>query len=155
MRFPQLQQKEIQSDPPHPHSTKSRHSPLNHSLILVYFRPLFPFTFPLFLAAPFLAQLRYSHHFQSSRRVCSLTPSSLSNGIQDFKTAATGVSAKAMRNELNAMIQKIDDPEYKKVSRSSLSHLLPRQWGTDAKLECVHRRSRQRCNLSSFSSTDT
>jgi hypothetical protein len=35
--------------------------------------------------------------------------------LQDFKSAATGVAAKAMRNELNAMIQKIDDPEYKKV----------------------------------------
>lgn len=34
---------------------------------------------------------------------------------QDFKSAATGVSAKAMRNELNAMIQGIDDPDFKKV----------------------------------------
>jgi hypothetical protein len=34
---------------------------------------------------------------------------------QDFKSAATGVSAKAMRNELNSMIQSIDDAEYKKV----------------------------------------
>ncbi|CEQ43003.1 SPOSA6832_04869, partial [Sporobolomyces salmonicolor] len=39
--------------------------------------------------------------------------------LQDFKTAATGVSAKAMRNELNAMIQKIDDAEYKKVRRGT------------------------------------
>lgn len=36
---------------------------------------------------------------------------------QDFKSAATGVSAKAMRNELNAMIQGIDDPDFKKVRR--------------------------------------
>lgn len=35
--------------------------------------------------------------------------------LQDFKSAATGVAAKAMRNALNVMIQKIDDPEYKKV----------------------------------------
>jgi hypothetical protein len=34
---------------------------------------------------------------------------------QDFKSAATGVSAKAMRNEIKAMIDKIDDPEYKRV----------------------------------------
>ncbi|GAA6003513.1 hypothetical protein JCM5350_000900, partial [Sporobolomyces pararoseus] len=38
----------------------------------------------------------------------------------DFKTAATGVSAKAMRNELNAMIQKIDDPEYKKAFEAEM-----------------------------------
>ncbi|GAA6024325.1 hypothetical protein JCM10207_009266 [Rhodosporidiobolus poonsookiae] len=38
----------------------------------------------------------------------------------DFKSAATGVSAKAMRNELNAMIQEIDDPEYKKAFEAEM-----------------------------------
>ncbi|GAA5841596.1 hypothetical protein JCM11251_004226 [Rhodosporidiobolus azoricus] len=38
----------------------------------------------------------------------------------DFKSAATGVSAKAMRNELNAMIQKIDDAEYKKAFEAEM-----------------------------------
>ncbi|BGP18750.1 UTP-glucose-1-phosphate uridylyltransferase [Rhodosporidiobolus nylandii] len=38
----------------------------------------------------------------------------------DFKSAATGVSAKAMRNELNAMIQKIDDPEYRKAFEAEM-----------------------------------
>lgn len=53
--------------------------------------------------------------FMSSSENAGLTRCAL----QDFKSAATGVSAKAMRNELNSMIQKIDDPEYKKVRVSS------------------------------------
>ncbi|SCV72596.1 BQ2448_4133 [Microbotryum intermedium] len=40
--------------------------------------------------------------------------------LRDFKSAATGVSAKAMRNELNSMIQKIDDPEYKKAFEAEM-----------------------------------
>ncbi|ORY54862.1 UTP-glucose-1-phosphate uridylyltransferase 2 [Leucosporidium creatinivorum] len=42
------------------------------------------------------------------------------HSAMDFKSAATGVSAKAMRNELNAMIQKIDDPEYKKAFEAEM-----------------------------------
>ncbi|GAA5822141.1 hypothetical protein JCM10212_000354 [Sporobolomyces blumeae] len=42
------------------------------------------------------------------------------HSAMDFKTAATGVSAKAMRNELNAMIQKIDDPDYKKAFEAEM-----------------------------------
>ncbi|KAJ8296198.1 putative UTP--glucose-1-phosphate uridylyltransferase [Rhodotorula toruloides] len=38
----------------------------------------------------------------------------------DFKSAATGVSAKAMRNELNAMIQGIDDPDFKKAFEAEM-----------------------------------
>ncbi|KAM0792666.1 hypothetical protein ACM66B_002446 [Microbotryomycetes sp. NB124-2] len=38
----------------------------------------------------------------------------------DFKSAATGVSAKAMRNELNAMIQRIEDPEYRKAFEAEM-----------------------------------
>ena len=39
---------------------------------------------------------------------------------QDFKTAATGVTAKAMRAELNRLVQGIPTPEYKAVSASML-----------------------------------
>ncbi|SGY67949.1 BQ5605_C004g02829 [Microbotryum silenes-dioicae] len=42
------------------------------------------------------------------------------HSAMDFKSAATGVSAKAMRNELNSMIQKIDDPEYKKAFEAEM-----------------------------------
>lgn len=35
---------------------------------------------------------------------------------QDFKSATTGVAAKAMRNELNRMVQGVTDPAKKKVS---------------------------------------
>ncbi|KAG0656051.1 UTP-glucose-1-phosphate uridylyltransferase [Rhodotorula mucilaginosa] len=42
------------------------------------------------------------------------------SSLVDFKSAATGVSAKAMRNELNAMIQKIDDPDYKKAFEAEM-----------------------------------
>lgn len=47
--------------------------------------------------------------------IMSLTLALRGACLQDFKSAATGVSAKAMRNELNAMIQKIDDADYRKV----------------------------------------
>ena len=36
---------------------------------------------------------------------------------QDFKSATTGVAAKAMRNELNALVSGIDDPAVRKVRR--------------------------------------
>lgn len=36
--------------------------------------------------------------------------------MQDFKSATTGVAAKAMRNELNKMVQGVQDPAQKKVS---------------------------------------
>lgn len=39
---------------------------------------------------------------------------------QDFKSATTGVAAKAMRNELNALVSGIDDPAVRKVSLLSL-----------------------------------
>ncbi|KAM0752547.1 UTP-glucose-1-phosphate uridylyltransferase 2 [Meredithblackwellia eburnea MCA 4105] len=42
------------------------------------------------------------------------------HSAMDFKTAATGVAAKAMRNELNNMIQKIDEPEYKKAFEAEM-----------------------------------
>ena len=41
---------------------------------------------------------------------------------QDFKSATTGVAAKAMRNELNRMVAGVQDPAQKKV-RSTLSLL--------------------------------
>lgn len=34
----------------------------------------------------------------------------------DFKSATTGVAAKAMRNELNKMVAEIEDPIARKVS---------------------------------------
>lgn len=34
---------------------------------------------------------------------------------QDFKSATTGVAAKAMRNELNKMVAAIEDPVARKV----------------------------------------
>lgn len=33
----------------------------------------------------------------------------------DFKTSTTGVAAKAMRNELSALVNTVKDPETKKV----------------------------------------
>ncbi|GAA6024228.1 hypothetical protein JCM8202_001438 [Rhodotorula sphaerocarpa] len=42
------------------------------------------------------------------------------HSAMDFKSAATGVSAKAMRNELNNMIQNIDDPDYKKAFEAEM-----------------------------------
>lgn len=45
---------------------------------------------------------------------------------QDFKSATTGVAAKAMRNELNRMVANVTDPAKKKVSHSGLTyHLSP------------------------------
>ncbi|KEI42794.1 uncharacterized protein L969DRAFT_84680 [Mixia osmundae IAM 14324] len=38
----------------------------------------------------------------------------------DFKSATTGVAAKAMRNELNALVQKIDDPQVKRAFESEM-----------------------------------
>jgi len=38
--------------------------------------------------------------------------------LQDFKSATTGVAAKAMRNQLNAMVAANTDPEKKKVRPS-------------------------------------
>lgn len=35
---------------------------------------------------------------------------------QDFKSATTGVAAKAMRNELNNLVAGIEDPVARKVS---------------------------------------
>ncbi|KZO90722.1 putative UTP-glucose-1-phosphate uridylyltransferase [Calocera viscosa TUFC12733] len=37
------------------------------------------------------------------------------HSAMDFKTATTGVAAKAMRNELNRMISEVEDPKAKKV----------------------------------------
>ena len=36
---------------------------------------------------------------------------------QDFKSATTGVAAKAMRNELNNLVAGIEDPVARKASR--------------------------------------
>ncbi|GEM09002.1 UTP-glucose-1-phosphate uridylyltransferase [Rhodotorula toruloides] len=47
-------------------------------------------------------------------------PSKWWMAFSDFKSAATGVSAKAMRNELNAMIQGIDDPDFKKAFEAEM-----------------------------------
>jgi hypothetical protein len=55
-----------------------------------------------------------SHSFSLTYRT---TAANYSSPLQDFKSAATGVAAKAMRNELNRMVQDItDDPEFKNVS---------------------------------------
>lgn len=35
---------------------------------------------------------------------------------QDFKSATTGVAAKAMRNEINALVSGIDDPAVRSTS---------------------------------------
>ena len=43
----------------------------------------------------------------------------------DFKTATTGVAAKAMRNELSALVNTVKDPETRKVrTRYPLSTIL-------------------------------
>lgn len=36
----------------------------------------------------------------------------------DFKTATTGVAAKAMRNEISRLVSTVDDPQTKKVRTS-------------------------------------
>jgi UTP--glucose-1-phosphate uridylyltransferase len=41
----------------------------------------------------------------------------------DFKTATTGVAAKAMRNEISHLVATVDDPTTKKVF--SIEQLLP------------------------------
>ena len=74
------------------------------------------FRLSLLLSDPF--NTRYNHASARQRNVL-YTDYILRTLAQDFKSAATGVSAKAMRNELNSMIQKIDDPEYKKVRLSA------------------------------------
>jgi hypothetical protein len=40
--------------------------------------------------------------------------------LQDFRSATTGVAAKAMRNELNNMVNGVSDPSAKKVRYSCL-----------------------------------
>jgi hypothetical protein len=41
----------------------------------------------------------------------------------DFKTATTGVAAKAMRNEISQLVATVDDPGAKKVARFFLRSL--------------------------------
>lgn len=41
----------------------------------------------------------------------------------DFKTATTGVVAKAMRNELSRLVSTVEDPQTKKVCYFCPSHL--------------------------------
>lgn len=43
---------------------------------------------------------------------------------QDFKSATTGVAAKAMRNELNKMVAGIEDPVARKVRMIFVSMVL-------------------------------
>lgn len=44
----------------------------------------------------------------------------------DFKTATTGVAAKAMRNEISALVKSVKDPETKRVRSASVPALHPR-----------------------------
>lgn len=46
---------------------------------------------------------------------CLTAPSARFLPKQDFKSATTGVAAKAMRNELNGLVAGIDDPAVRKV----------------------------------------
>lgn len=46
-------------------------------------------------------------------------PRLLLHALQDFKSATTGVAAKAMRNELTRMVAGVQDPAQKKVSLTS------------------------------------
>ena len=48
----------------------------------------------------------------------------------DFKTSTTGVAAKAMRNELSALVNTVEDPETKKVR--TLIHFMPLRSEIDA-----------------------
>lgn len=41
---------------------------------------------------------------------------------QDFKSATTGVAAKAMRNEINALVSGIDDPAVRKAFDAEMSN---------------------------------
>lgn len=47
-------------------------------------------------------------------------PNSPRPSIQDFKSATTGVAAKAMRNELNKLSAAIEDPSYRKAFESEM-----------------------------------
>ncbi|UTT88570.1 hypothetical protein NDA17_000084 [Ustilago hordei] len=40
----------------------------------------------------------------------------------DFKSATTGVAAKAMRNELNGLVAGIDDPAVRKAFEAEMSN---------------------------------
>jgi len=55
------------------------------------------------LSLPFNARVRGTSHF-------------------DFKTATTGVAAKAMRNEISRLVSSVEDPTTKKVSPSTNAH---------------------------------
>ncbi len=52
---------------------------------------------------------------QPLTRLAPLRPFARVAHKQDFKSATTGVAAKAMRNELNALVSGIDDPAVRKV----------------------------------------
>ena len=60
--------------------------------------------------------------------------------LQDFKSATTGVAAKAMRNQLNAMVAACNDPAKKKVQptlarlMAGIGVLMPDLRGRDAVL---------------------
>ena len=62
----------------------------------------------------------------------------------DFKTATTGVAAKAMRNEISRLVATVEDPQTKKVRSVVLL-------GLDAHR---HRPSTQKCNHSFICSPD-
>lgn len=49
-----------------------------------------------------------------------LLPNSPVGSLQDFKSATTGVAAKAMRNELNKLASAIEDPNYKKAFEAEM-----------------------------------
>src|SRR5436190_9852979 len=77
----------------------------------------------------------------------------------DFKTATTGVAAKAMRNEMSQLVATVEDPITKKVrylnpfiSSFLLFASLDSRINHKNKKNYDHRRSTPKCNHSSSSS---
>ena len=66
----------------------------------------------------------------------------------DFKTATTGVAAKAMRNEISNLVRSVSDPATKKVYSPSP----PLHPTSNSLIASDHRRSTQRCSRSFTSS---
>ena len=71
----------------------------------------------------------------------------------DFKTSTTGVAAKAMRNELSALVNTVQESETKKV-RASLFYMRSLCIEIDA-IASNSRHSTRRCSPSSTSSLAT
>jgi hypothetical protein len=84
-----------------------------------------------------------------SAAMASLAPQTGSNRTRgtshfDFKTATTGVAAKAMRNEIAKLVASVEDPQSRKVRAGCYIWRIPL-----LTMPCPRRTSTLRCSLSS------